>query len=296
MSYPDGRVPPEGLHLRPELAEAEPVVSRDGKTYTFTVRKDARFSDGKPVTARAFAHALERILTPAMESPLAPDFSDIVGAKKMLDGKATKLAGAVAKGRTLTLRLIKPAPNFRFRLTGVCAVPPTLPVDPEGVPAPLHSAAPYYAAQYVPGERLVLERNRFYKGNRVHHVDRFVATLNADPASAVDDIASGTFDCCVGRPSDIAPQVAELVRRYGVNKPGGRFFIEPGDGIRMFVLNTSGPLFKNNPKLRQAVNFAVDRGRLAREEGVRMGTATDQYLLPVTAGLPRRAHLPAQGP
>ena len=59
---------PDGLRLRPELAEAEPVVSRDGKTYTFTIRKDARFSDGKPVTARAFAHALERILTPAMES------------------------------------------------------------------------------------------------------------------------------------------------------------------------------------------------------------------------------------
>ena len=59
---------PRGLRLRPELAEAEPVVSRDGKTYTFTIRKDARFSDGKPVTARAFARALERILTPAMES------------------------------------------------------------------------------------------------------------------------------------------------------------------------------------------------------------------------------------
>ena len=81
MSYPDGRVPPEGLHLRPELAEAEPIVSRDGTTYTFTVRKDARFSDGKPVTARAFAHALERILTPAMGSPFAADFSDIVGGQ-----------------------------------------------------------------------------------------------------------------------------------------------------------------------------------------------------------------------
>ena len=296
MSYPDGRVPPEGLHLRAELAEAEPVVSRDGKTYTFTVRKDARFSDGKPVTARAFTHALERILTPAMQSPLAPDYSDIVGAQKKLDGKATTLAGAVAKGRTLTLRLVRPAPNFRFRLTGLCAVSPTLPVDPEGVPAPLHSAAPYYAAQYVPGERLVLERNRFYKGDRVHHVERFVATLNADPTSAVDDIARGTFDCCVGRPSDIAPRVAELVQRYGVNKPGGRFFIEPGRGIRMFVLNTSRPLFRSNPKLRQAVNFAVDRGRLTREEGGRMATATDQYLLPVTAGFRDERIYPLKGP
>jgi ABC-type transport system substrate-binding protein len=295
MSYPDGRVPPKGLHLRAELAGAEPVVSRDGKTYTFTVRKDARFSDGKPVTARAFAHALERILTPAMESVLAPDFSVIVGAKKMLDGKATTLAGAVAKGRTLTLRLTKRAPYFLLRTGALCAVSPTLPIDPEGVPAPLHSAAPYYAAQYVPGERLVLERNRFYKGNRVYYVDRFVVTLNADPASAVDDIASGTFDCCVGRPTDIAARTAELAQRYGVNKPGGQFFIEPGRGLRMFVLNTSRPLFKNNPKLRQAVNFAVDRGRLAREEGGRMARATDQYLLPVTPGFKDERIYPLKG-
>jgi peptide/nickel transport system substrate-binding protein len=296
MSYPDGRVPPEGLHLRAELAEAGPVVSRDGKTYTFTVRKDARFSDGKLVTARAFAHALERILTPAMESGLAPDFSDIVGAKKMLGGKATTLAGAVAKGRTLTLRLVRPAPNFRLRLAGLCAVPPSLPIDPEGAKAPLPSAAPYYAAQYVPGERLVLERNRFYKGTRVHHVDRFIASLDADPASAIDDIARGTFDCCVARPSDIAPRTAELVRRYGANKPGGQFFIEPGRGLRMFVLNTSRPLFKNNPKLRQAVNFAVDRGRLTREEGGRMGRATDQHLLPVTRGFHDERIYPLKGP
>ena len=65
---------------------------------------------------------------------------------------------------------------------------------PGGSQAPIASAAPYYVAQYVPGERLVLERNRFYKGNRVHHVDRFVATLERRPGPSVDDVASGTFD------------------------------------------------------------------------------------------------------
>ena len=59
MGYPD-KPPPDGLRLRAELAEGEPVVSRDGKTYTFTVRKGARFSTGAAVTARAFARALER--------------------------------------------------------------------------------------------------------------------------------------------------------------------------------------------------------------------------------------------
>ncbi len=221
--------PPAGLRLRPELAEAEPIVSRDGKTYTFTVRKDARFSDGKPVTARAFAHALERILNPAMESARASDFTAIVGAQKMLDGKATTLDGAAAKGRTLTLRLTRRSARLSVSDRPACArYLRTCPVDPEGAKAPLPSAAPYYAAEYVPGERLVLERNRFYNGDRVHHVDRFVASLSADPTSAVDDIASGKFDCCVDRASDIAARAAELAQRYGVNKPGGQFFVEPG--------------------------------------------------------------------
>ena len=298
MAYRDKPVP-EGLRLQPELAEAEPVVSRDGKTYTFTIRKDARFSDDKPVTARAFAHALERIFNPAMATGGAAggvSFLDIVGAKKMLAGKATTLDGAAAKGRTLTLRLIRRAPEFLLRMPFLCAVPPTLPVDPEGVKAPLPSAAPYYAAQYVPGERLVLERNRFYKGNRVHHVDRFVATLVTDPRPFVDDVANGTLESVGLRASDIAGLSAELIQRYGRNKPGGQFFLQPGAGLRMFVLNTSRPLFKNNPQLRQAVNFAVDRRRLTQELGARIGRATDQYLSSVTPGFRDERIYPLKGP
>ena len=70
VAYPD-MPPPAGSRITPSLAEAEPRVSKDGRTYTFTIRRDARFSDGAPVTARAFVHALERILTPAMESDFA---------------------------------------------------------------------------------------------------------------------------------------------------------------------------------------------------------------------------------
>ena len=62
------------------------------------------------MTARAFVHALERILTPAMKSDFSGDFEDILGARKMLAGKTTTLDGAIAKGRTLTLRLNKPDP------------------------------------------------------------------------------------------------------------------------------------------------------------------------------------------
>jgi ABC-type transport system substrate-binding protein len=67
VGYPDKPLP-EGLVLAPELAEDYPVISEDRKTYTFTIRKDARFSNGTPATAQAFKHALERMFTPAMES------------------------------------------------------------------------------------------------------------------------------------------------------------------------------------------------------------------------------------
>ena len=66
MAYPASRFPRVPA-LRPSSRKPSPVVSRDGKTYTFTIRKDARFSDRPPVTARAFVRAIERILDPAME-------------------------------------------------------------------------------------------------------------------------------------------------------------------------------------------------------------------------------------
>ena len=64
----------------------------------------------------------------------------------------------------------------------------------------------------------------------------------------------------------------------------------------MFVLNTSRPLFRNNPKLRQAVNFAVDRRALTRELGPLAGDADRPVPAAWHARLQGRAHLSAQGP
>jgi peptide/nickel transport system substrate-binding protein len=270
---------PAGLQVVPDLAEARPVVSRNGKTYTFTIRKDARFSNGARVTARDFVRALERIFDPAMKSSLVPYFESIAGVSAVLEGKATRVAGAVARGRTLILRLTRRSPDFPVLLAdrpSLCAVPASLPADPEGAKAPLPSPAPYYVAEYVPGERVVLERNRFYRGPRPHHVDRFLVDLDADISSAYDQVLSGEADYAFGPPSYLGERAGDLARRYGVNK--SRFFVNPAPGVRMFALNTSRPLFRGNVKLRQAVNFAVDRSALTRELGLHAGTVSDQYL------------------
>jgi ABC-type transport system substrate-binding protein len=281
MTYPS-KPPPAGLRIAPELAEAQPVVSRDGRTYTFRIRKDARFSDGRRVTARAFARAIERLLDPEMSEPqtkgqIASDLGRlVVGGEDVLAGRAKTVTGVTAKGGTLRLRLTEREPELPELLTGVCAVSPTLPAEPEGAKPPLPSPGPYYITQYVPGERVVLDRNRFYGGPRQHHVGRFEIFLGTNEGVIVDEIANGNLDTGFVTVQVWAERAAALARRYGVNK--SQFFVSPGVFLRMFVLNTSRPLFRNNPKLRQAVNFAVDRAALTRELGPLQATATDQYL------------------
>jgi ABC-type transport system substrate-binding protein len=294
VDYP-AKALPEGGRLRPELAEMEPTVSRDGKRYTFTIRRDARFSNGAPVTARAFQRAVERLLDPAMKGFGAGDTAALIlGGEDVLSGQTTTPRGVVARGRTLVLTLTRREPLFLEIVANLCAAPPSLAANPEGAKAPLPSAGPYYVAEYVPGERVALERNRFYRGARPHNVDRIVALdLSADPDDIVDDVLSGKVDWAFNVQA-LNARVGELRQRFGVNR--SRFFVRPQNFLRMFTLNSSRPLFRNNPKLRQAVNFAVDRRALTGELGPLAGTATDQYLSPIQAGYRDKRIYPLTGP
>ena len=286
--------PPDRSPISPRRL---PTISRNRKTYTFQIRKDARFSNGKPVTARDFVHALERILNPAMKSTNVGLFESLVGAQAMLDGTTKKLAGAVARGENPHAEADEAGGGLRDRpCQSVASVPcpSPFPVDPEGAKAPASEPGPYFVAQYVPGERIVLERNRFYKGARPQHVDRFVVELGVDIATAFARVEDGSADYALGPPTYFVENAARLARRHGVNKT--QFFVVPAPGVRMFALNASRPLFKANVKLRQAVNFAVDRRALTRELGAYAGTATDQYLPSTMPGHVKRRIYPLTGP
>jgi ABC-type oligopeptide transport system substrate-binding subunit len=195
MNYPD-KAPPEGLRLVPEVAAGYPRISRDGKTHTFTLRKGFRFSDGTPIEARAFARAINRTLAPGVKSPGAQYTGAIVGAEAVRTGKSATTRGVVASGNRLVIRFKQPVSDFSAQTTMpfFCAVPPTLPADPEGVGA-FPGSGPYYISEYVRGQRVVLERNRFYRGTRPHHVDRFVVDLQVSwPVEVLDRIEGGVYD------------------------------------------------------------------------------------------------------
>src|SRR6266508_3705486 len=77
FNYPD-KEGYAGTLLQPEVAFGF-RLSRDGKTYSFTIRKGFRFSDGKPVTAKSFKFAIDRTLVSDLASPGAPFITNLIG-------------------------------------------------------------------------------------------------------------------------------------------------------------------------------------------------------------------------
>jgi ABC-type oligopeptide transport system substrate-binding subunit len=291
MRYRDAP-PPAGYTLVPDVAAAPPVVSRDGTTWTFRLRTGFRFSDGKPVRADAFAQAIHRTMAPGVDSPAYVSYTRaIVGAEDVHAGRAQRASGVTWSGNTLTVRFTREVREFDAWTTMpfFCAVPPTLPPSPEGVRR-FPGAGPYTIREYRPNERIVLGRNRYYGGRRVHHVDGFHVDITAgSPEEKLLRVATGRADWTYTLPAIALDPRHGLSRKFGLNHD--RLFITPGLTITMYVLNSSGPLFRNNPALRRAVNHAVNRD-LVELRG--FGETTDQYLAPGVLGFKQRAIYPTR--
>jgi ABC-type oligopeptide transport system substrate-binding subunit len=261
LRYPVSAPPAVHYNLVPEVATGYPALSRDGKTYTFTIRKGFRFSTGAAVTAANFVRAFQRVLDPAMNSPAAGYLRDVADVK--------------AAGNQLIVRLTKKVPDFPARMTMpyLCPVPSDLPIAPEGVGAPLPGSGRYYVAEFVRNSRVVLKRNPFYRGSRPHHLDQLVVQIGDFPTDNTHKVETGEVDV------EFNPPVAlldEIAAKYGVNK--SRFFSIRSADMFYTLMNTERPLFRDNPKLRQAVNFALDRTAMLRVVGAHFGSRSDSYL------------------
>ena len=291
MRYRD-RPPPEGYELVPEVAAARPAVSKDGTTWTFRLRSGFRFSDGSPVRPDAFAQAIYRTMAPQVDSPAYVYTQAIVGAEDVHAGRARRAAGVTWSGNTLTIRFTREVREFDAWTTMpfFCAVPPTLPASSEGVRT-FPGAGPYTIREYRPNERVVLRRNRYYGGDRRHYVEGFDVDLGAEsPDEKVERVVAGRADWTHTFPGIALQTRFALIDKYGLND--SRFFLTPGLTISMYVLNSSGPLFRNNPRLRQAVNLALDKFPLLQP--LAAGVHTDHYLPPSVRGFAQRRIYPAQ--
>lgn len=113
-----------GAPVIPDLAESY-SVSADGKTYTFTLRRDLKFSDGTPLTAQDFKWSWERALKPGTESAEPLDvLGAIQGAADVAAEISDDLHGVTAADeRTLIVELYDPSPLFLFQVADHVATP-----------------------------------------------------------------------------------------------------------------------------------------------------------------------------
>ena len=83
LNYPDKPASAGGNQLVPEAATGFPTVSKDGKTYIFTVKSGMKFSDGSNVTAAAFARSIMRVCHPDQASPAVAFANNIAGLRRL---------------------------------------------------------------------------------------------------------------------------------------------------------------------------------------------------------------------
>ncbi len=292
LAYPD-QTAPDGAELHPEVAEAMPTVSADGRTYTFRIKPGYAFSppSNEPITAETFRLTIRRALDPR----LGPDadgiewLGDIIGANEYHAGKAADISGLTTTDDTLSITIRAPSSTFleRLSLPAFCPVPVGTARIRGGVnDPPLPRSGPFYVSGHVGGQYLILERNPNYPGPRKVGADSVVWLTGIDPSDAISRLEAGSVDL-VPTIDQLDPQGA-IAGQWGPGSSAARsgdqrYFRTDGGGLLFLSLNPRDPLLKD-PNVRRAVALVLNRTDMARSFNL---VATSGLLPSVVTGRPR---------
>ena len=279
---------PRNQRIEPMAAASMPRVSRDGRTYTIPIKSGFKFSNGANVTAESFARAIARGKNAKLQSPASSFLDDVASFK--------------VQRNNLIVRLTKVAPDFTARLTMpfFSAVPANTPLETNLDDGPYHSAGPYYLREWNKKSSALAVRNPHWRNN-VAPFRSFGFPLNVDQIrwQVVPDPATQRL-MCDRNEADICgfppAQAKELADQHGINRANGRFRLERDLLVWRLDLNNEQTLFRNNPKLRQAVNFAIDRRFMIAQHGYLAGRRTDQFLPYGMPGFREFNIYPVKGP
>jgi YVTN family beta-propeller protein len=277
-----------GDELVPDLATRLPVPSDGGRTYTFRLRADIRYSTGALVRPEDFRRAIERVLViNRRENPFIPPFyAGIVGASQCerSPGPCDLAQGIVTDDAadTVTFHLTAPDPDFLYKLafSWAYAVPAGTPDHPISA-AQLPATGPYLTKSLAPGHTWILVRNpRFRQWSSQAqpggYPDRIVLRLDVAPDQAVADVEHGEASVLLSAPPD---SIGQLATRYTSQLHSG-----PLAATIALTLNTRVAPF-DKLAARQAVNDAIDRNTvIALNGGPLTAQPTCQILPPTTLG------------
>ena len=292
-----------GVHLHPDLASDLPVISDDGLSWTFQIRRGLYYSpplEEVEITAQDIVRSLHRMLHPSLVDSLgASIFPDIVGVDAYRAGDTASIAGLeTPDSHTLVIRLTHAAGDLGARLALPIAIPiPASPVDPaapfgvatghdDGYGRFAVSSGPYMiegtadldfsvapdqqtpVSGLVTGERLALVRNPSWDSAtdplRPALPDRIEFTVAGSQAEAATAVFQRDAHMMLHLANPPVPD--DVVNAVESDPSLGTININPSDTIGSVVMNTAQPPF-DDLEVRRAIAFAVDKAALIEVVG-----------------------------
>jgi len=246
-------------------AAASWEISPDGRTYTFYLRPEAKWSNGDPVVAQDWVRSLQRWLTPSIAAELSNFADPVVGAFAFRTGKTddpTTLGIRALDPLTLQFQLTEPNVTFLDGLTSYPWVPvhePTVTAaggffDPMANfirPDLLVSNGAYVLTAWRHGQFVEVTRNPHFHGPTQLEQIRFISMENTDTMER--SFRSGQLHITDSVPSS----KVEVYRQ--ANDPA--LLVYPRIGTRFFNLNTTRPPF-DDPRVRRAFALSLNRQQL----------------------------------
>ena len=298
MSYKGVPTEEGGTEIFPDLAAAEPTVSDDGLTWTYSLKPGVHYGDpftDVEVTAQDFIRALERTANPkANVGGYSFYYSVIKGFDDFGTGKADTISGLTAvDDLTLQIEVTAPTADLSYRL----AMPTAAPIPPNGDARMgaaeghdknygrfLVATGPYQfegadqmdfsvpaadqaeASGYTPGRSIVLVRNPGWDAAtdelRPAYPDRIETTIGGDEADLYNQVQANTIDYVV----DGVPP-ADVIRTYQTNPDlQDKITAFPSDGLRYVSFNFLVPPF-DDIAVRKAFNWALDKNGMRQLRG-----------------------------
>ena len=263
----------------PSLAESY-AISPDGLVYTFKLNPKAKFTNGRKIVAADIKYSIERSVNPKTQGPAGGFYHSIVGADKMTDGSATTISGIeTPDDATVKFTLSQADATFMnvLALNFSSAVPKEV-VEAEGADfgrKPVGSGA-FLLKEWVPGQRLVFERNADYFRDRPN-LDGFRVEIGQEPLVAILRLQKGEVDIA----GDGIPPAKYLEMK---NSPDSAdMIVDRAQFETSYVtINTTKKPF-DDVRVRQALNMAVNKDRIIRIINGRATPAT-QVLPPLMPG------------
>ena len=237
-------------------------TTNDAKdVYTFTLRDNARWSDGNPVTAHDFVYAWRRLADPATASPYSW-FADImalenVGAVMSGESPPEALGIRALDNHTLEVRLTASLPYFAAMTTHASTFPsPQWTVRTFGdgwtKPGNIVGNGAYVLTEHIPNETATRERNTMYWNNDATIIDKVVTLVINDENTDFTRWEAGETDKGAV-PSGQYPRLKAEYPDEAISFPRLCTY------YMTFNLSPSGPEAFKDVRVRQALSYALDR-------------------------------------